>query len=206
MVGSWDRQSLIYAMTIGDGYINPRGILTIEHGLQQKAYVQLKYLLLKNAGFLAPTSKIARSIKHNKKGNKYYVSWRFNTISAFKKERNEFYPEGKKVISTALLKGLTPEIFAFWYTDDGGQGGKTAFGMVLDVSAFSSIQKELLKKAIEEKFHIDVNYHDQKNVQGTLIATKFYFRRRNIENFINQIKPFFIPSLLYKLPHKGIYP
>ena len=172
--------------------------------LQQKAFVQLKYLLLKNAGFLTATCKVARSIKYDRKRNKYYVSWRFGTVSAFQEEKREFYPEQKKVIPTGLLERINPEILAFWYMDDGSQGGNTPHKLCTnDVSAFSSTEKQLLQKAIEEKFDVEIHSWHRRNIKRAIVATKFYFKRRNIESLIDQIKPFFIPSLLYKLPASG---
>lgn len=205
MVSSWDKKTLIYALTVtnlwfvlGDGSISPRGILSIDHGVQQKAFVQLKYILLKNAGFLAKTSEISRSYRRRKEG-KYTVSYRFNTRSLFQKERKNFYAreneKDKKHIPTDFLELLNPGILAFWYMDDGSREN-SPLGMHLDVTNFSKKEQLDIEMAIKEKFDIDTSFHDREQN-----SVKLNFKSRNIESLISKIKPFFIPSLLYKLPN-----
>ena len=51
-ISSWDRKTLIYALTIGDGSIHERNRLEITHGQKQKSYTQFKYHILKQANLL----------------------------------------------------------------------------------------------------------------------------------------------------------
>ena len=87
-ISSWDGKSLYYAFTIGDGFIDKKGTLIIDHGWREKAYAQFKHHILRKAGLLAPTSKITRTIRFTAKES---VSWRFNTIENFIKQIRPFF-------------------------------------------------------------------------------------------------------------------
>lgn len=48
-----ESKKIIYALIIGDGYVNRRGCLTIEHSNKQFDYLNWKYNLLKKFNFLS---------------------------------------------------------------------------------------------------------------------------------------------------------
>lgn len=81
--------------------------------------------------------------------------------------------------------------------DHGGRnsGKKSSKGMVFDVSNFTFDDQLKLKNLLEKKFLCGVTIH-KRNTQYK--NTKLYIRS-SAEHFCNLIRPYIIPSMLYKL-------
>lgn len=97
-----------------------------------------QFLMLQQWKVLTPKCFPKQVVNFNKKRNKYYVSYRFNTRALFKNERNLFYLNNKKNLPLNFEEILNAQVLALWFMDDGGLGGNTVDGFVLDVSAFTT--------------------------------------------------------------------
>ena len=95
-VVSWKEQSFIYGSLLGDAYINKYGAITFSQGWKQKGFCTWKFLMLKQWNVLTTECFPVRVVNFNKKRQKYYVSYRFNTRSIFKKERQMFFLQKNK--------------------------------------------------------------------------------------------------------------
>ena len=201
----WDKQSFIYGLFLGDAYINRYGAITLNQGWKQKGFLTWKYLMLKQWNVLTNKSFPVRVINFNKKRNKYYVSYRFNTKSLFKIERNLFFPltvnkqslsKSKKALPLNFEEIINAQVLALWFMDDGGLGGNTALGLVLDVSAFTTTEQVFIQQVLDKKFHLKTSLHIYNKNKNHV---KLYFKKESVEVFKNLIKPYIVPSLKYKI-------
>jgi LAGLIDADG DNA endonuclease family len=131
--------SIIIGCILGDVYLNKYGTLTLEHSIEQSDYIYWKYEKLKELNFLTETSEPKLVTRIHPKTKKETKSLRFNTKSLFKQERSLFYHDGIKVIPSKFETICTCPLtcLAFLFMDDGGRGGNTPLGLVLDLSAYS---------------------------------------------------------------------
>lgn len=88
---------------------------------------------------------------------------------------------------------LDPLCLALWFMDDGGKGGNTPLGLVLDISGFQNYEQLIIQHTFLEKFDIETSFHCSGN------SVKLYFRRSTVYIFVELIAPFIIPSMMYKL-------
>ena len=83
--------------------------------------------------------------------------------------------------------------------DDGGRGGKTKYGLVIDVSSFTREDQALLQAVLLNKFSLQTSLQSH----GTSIAgrpsTKIYIKRESGLTFYNIVDPYVIPSMRWKL-------
>lgn len=200
----WDKQSFIYGLLLGDAYINKYGAITLNQGWKQKVFLTWKYLMLKQWNVLTDKSFPVKVVNLNKKRNAYYVSYRFNTKSLFKTERDLFFPliaakknkKSKKALPLNFEEILNAQVLALWFMDDGGLGGNTALGLVLDVSAFTAQEQVFIQQVLDQKFHLKTSLHIYNKDKNHV---KLYFKKESVEVFKTLIKPYIIPSLRYKI-------
>lgn len=190
---------LVVGTVLGDASINKYGALTIDHAETQRSYVEWKHQQFRDLGALAPGSKISQVVRIDKRTCTETYSCRFFTRSVYKRERELFYPEGKKFIPNQLEDMLDPLGLAVWFMDDGGRGGKTKYGLVIDVSGFTREDQALLQTVLLNKFSLQTSLQSH----GTSIAgrpsTKIYIKRESGLTFYNIVDPYVIPSMRWKL-------
>lgn len=125
----------------------------------------------------------------------------FNTL------RDRIYVDSYKSIDPHALKMLDFEALAILYMSDGCLGkfirsnGKPSYSLTINLCRLSYGDLLLVKKAIKD--HLDLEF----NVVKT--GTKYYtlrLRSKDLEKFMNGIKPFVLPSFYYKLDFRTIDP
>lgn len=197
-----ESKNIVTSFVLGDGHLNPRGCLTIEHGIKQKEYLFWKYYLLRELNILSKKSFPVLTSRIDSRTNFSTFSYRFNTRNLFIDLRNKFYKSDnrhpKKIFPLYLKKEITPAMIAIWFMDDGGIGGNTKLGLVIDISNFSSECQNLIKKIFWEKFKIKTSFHNGISSRGNLTC-KLYFMRETIEKFYFLISPYIVESMKYKL-------
>ena len=167
---------------LGDGCLlwTTRGYcLRIHQGIRQKGYVEWKYQIMKSLVNTPPKFD----------GNGYF----FRTVSnpIFIEYRKKFYRRKQKKIPDNLRNLLTPLGLAVWIMDDGSRDK----GCVrISTHNFSYPDQLKLRKTLKAKFGIKSNILKAKD--------KFWLwiRSESIPNLVRLVKPYFIPSMLYKLP------
>jgi len=139
---------------------------------KQKEYLFWKYKILKEFVLSPPTYQ-----KHTK-------SWQFRTIShpEFTKLRNEFYPDGRKVIPDAINDVLkSPLSIAIWYMDDGAlHTRKDTF--ILNTQSFSREDNGKLQKCLKDNFNISANLNRDK------VYWRIYVQKNSAKHFENMVK------------------
>lgn len=179
-----EQKSIIVGKLLGDGSLRRKvnTLLEINHSYKQKDYVFWLYEKFKKYVATPPKLRVSGT-------NRF--SYRFTTLSS--PELNEFYEtfytkNHKKFISQDIrLNSLT---LAIWFMDDGCKSRRSVY---LNTQQFSFDEQLILLELLK---HL--------NLKATLNKDKNYYRIRfsgeSIDEFIDMVKPYVLPSMLYKLP------
>ena len=179
-------------MRMGKGAINAN--FKVEQGLVQKEYVLWKYDILKPLVFTEP--KI--SYRYDQKKEKYPKSWWFRTIRhpLLTEVYNTFYipkgyKTGKKIVPKHIVHLLDSFGLAIWVMDDGSYHKG-----VIDISTYSFLLPEikLLQNTLKEKFNVDMRYYKDRDK-----GYRMYCNMKETKKLIQTIKPYIIPSMMYKI-------
>jgi hypothetical protein len=179
-------------MRIGEGAKNAN--LKIEHGLEQKKYVEWKYQILKPFVFTEPKL----SYRYREDGEKYEKSWWFRTLRHpfFTQIYHQFYQgdghrNGKKIIPKSLKYDLNPFIFAIWIMDDGSYSRGA-----IDISTycFSLDEIQFLQECILYAFKIESKFYRDRDK-----GYRMYFSKQETRKVIDIICLHIIPSMKYKI-------
>lgn len=126
-------------------------------------------------------------------------SYTIRTIShpAFTELREEFYPEGKKILPAKLIEYLkNPLVLAVWFMDDGNcvmRNGNLR-GFHLNTQSFSEDENTMLTSLLREVY--GVRFCLEKNHTYHRIGV---WEKESRQLFRRIIEPYIIPSLHYKL-------
>lgn len=190
----WD---VIIGSLLGDARLECRSVglrspitarLRVHHGEKQKEYVFWKYQILKNFVLKVPQE----SLWDNPKRNLHEVSWYFHTKSfkEFGILYKYFYQEGVKILPENIFDFLTPRVIAIWFMDDGSNNGEN---ITMNTHGFS----------YEEQMCIASFFKNRHAMNPTIVKdrTKFKlaFGRLDYGKFIDIVRPFVIPSMIYKI-------
>jgi hypothetical protein len=186
-----EQRDVVIGCILGDGYVYPNGRLQIEHCFQQSDYVCWKYKQLSNL----VSGPIAECNRYDNRTNRTYKSSRFYTKILFQEYRSLFYQDGKKHVPSNLENLLrNPLALAVWFMDDGGKGGNSPKGMVINTSCFQINEQEILKDCLKVNFGIGTNIHKVGS------GFQLYITANYADTFFQLISKSIIPSMLYKLP------
>lgn len=196
---SKEQKSILIALLIGDGTISSNYVFKLSHSTHQRAFLEWKINLLntlgiKNNGIKEYVSKAG----YNEGKQVLYSQMSINpTIKALR--RTIYTP--KKTLSRKLLNWLTPLGLAIWYMDDGHINVNTS-------SQRSSIQHTIkIATCVDEstanmilqyfKEVWNITFRLFREGKGTFSVASS--SEADCENFIKLVKPYIIPSLLYKI-------
>ena len=196
-------KEMIWGSLLGDAYCNFRGCITLEHSVQSTPYVFWKWQLLGRENMLTQTSLPRLVHRQDRRNGRHTHSLRFNTRTLFQEERALFYPLVKNravksvpPLSTMCCR-LTPAALAVWYMDDGGPGGKSKRGCVIDVSCWGERGGNQIQVALETIFQLETSFHGRHGGSGV----KLFIPERSVGRFKELITPYIIPSMYYKIAH-----
>ena len=190
-------------LILGDGYI--------DSGVNKRAF-RIKSI---NKDFIEKIKEDIDScntfntyIKHTKGYvDKYKVNhkdyWEF-VISAhpyFAKKYHNFYDDYKKrKITTEVINWLTPNGLANWYMSDGyvclvgiRSGKITGRRIEICTDRYTKNDVFMICKKLNERFNLEFSPIKRGENYRIRLKTKDY------SNFINLIKPYIVPSMIYKL-------
>jgi len=113
-----------------------------------------------------------------------------------------FYQNGKKIVTKKILDKLQPLGLAVWYMDDGSYSDRK---LTLSTQSFEYGGNIIIQRYFKEKFNINFCIEKINGVQfGNRFYNKLYYRLilnkiRDIFRFVEMVKPFIHPSLVYKI-------
>ena len=182
LLSSLQRQ-LIVGSLLGDAYLMPTTsgyCFRVNHGLQQRDYVDWKFNLL--ARFVRTPPR--------ESGKCYY--FRTVTHPEFSLYREFFYANSRKVVPVELLhEQFTEFSLAVWLMDDGAAEGKQ---LRLNTQSFSHSENQMLLNFLRAKFGIEARLNRDKDRYRLRITDASVSRLKRL------VCPHLIPSMLYKLP------
>lgn len=193
-------KNLLIAMSLGDGYINPKGYLHLLHSQKQKDYLEYKYNLIKD---ICKSGIKSTRIKGHRDTPYYYRVYLITRINRFLKAlRKSLYIENKKFISRSILNRIDDRGLAIWWMDDGCRSPQYRNGKIHSVNYILStnISKEenqIIVDWLVDKYSIRPNIIKQKD-KYVLV-----FHTRDGRKFSNIIRPYIIPSMQYKINPVG---
>ena len=211
-------KSILIGLLLGDGYIDEKGRIQIEHGEKQKEYCIYKAKLLHSVCG-GKDIKVHEYIRKRSilKDKKQFKEDTFTTYS-FKKQSQSFIPirqilydeNRKKHISEEILQYLTPEAIALWWMDDGcltkkytyNNGIKKHCGYTLRICTYlPKEQNELIQKFFRDNYQIEWNV---VKADGAKDDTQWMLRCGSIEGrkFLNIVREYInknVPSMSYKV-------
>jgi len=117
----------------------------------------------------------------------------------FLNERMRWYPNGKKIIPKNLV--LNPVVLAHWYMGDGSVSvPKGRLQVRLHTNGFMDSDVTFLIKMMHKQFGLQGFI---THWRGQPIIT---FQHKNASKFISLVKPFLVPSFIYKAPNNPWVP
>ena len=211
-------KSILIGLLLGDGYIDDKGRICIEHGEKQKEYCIYKAKLLHSVCG-GRDIKVHEYVRNHSilKDKKQFKESTFTTYS-FKKQSQSFIPirqllydnNRKKCISAEILQYITEETLALWWMDDGcltkkytyQNGERKHCGYTLRLCTYlPKEQNEIIQKFFEDKYQMKWNV---VKADGAKDESQWMLRCGSIEGrkFLNIIRDYIIknvPSLSYKV-------
>lgn len=208
-------KAILIGLLLGDGYINDKGRIEIEHCIEQKEYCIYKAKLLHSVcggkDINVHEYERTRSIR---KDGKEWKSNTFTTVS-FKKQSKHFIQfrellydktTRKKVITQEVLDLLNPLSIALWWLDDGSlvrkqNRNKTlgSYGLML-YTYLPKDQNELIQKYFLEKYNMKWNVVPaNKHKENQYMLRCGQTEGRKFLNIIREIVLKNVPSMQYKV-------
>lgn len=190
------KKAILIGMILGDAYLQKTGEknarIRLEHCEKQKDYLEWKGSQFPEF-FLGKPSEIKRFNPVFKKEYKY-IRWQSNASPEIGKFRQIFYQNGQKIIPEELSKLLTlPLSLAVWFMDDGYFYPRDKMAYIY-IPKLSIEEQERLLETLKNNFSLEVKIKVKK--RGNLVLV---FSVKDTQALILLIKPFVIPSMIYKI-------
>lgn len=199
-------KGLLLALCLGDGCLrkpHPKtGAVQLEigHSIKQLAYCTYKRDIVHNIFGNKPPKIGIREVKVK---DKVYKTCRFTKCNDyFIALRKVLYPYGRKTITRELLNMLDLQGIAIWYMDDGScyfkqseiDGHSICIDLRISTDCFTYEEHQIIVDYFREVW--DINFY------------AFYSKTRDVYcirankqaaiKFLDMIKPYVIPEMLYK--------
>jgi hypothetical protein len=136
----------------------------------------------------------------SKLGAKTFGTIIFDTLTypAFNQFHELFYKEGVKVVPANIDQFLTPRALAYWFEDDGGADRS---GYILHTNCFTLSDVNLLVSILKQKFSLDCSVHTRHDRAKK--PYMIYIKSCSAAKFAFLVKPYMVPSMMYKLDLRG---
>lgn len=193
---SSEERRIVIGSLLGDAMIDKYYQFSVGHCEAQLEYIDWLYSKLKNICTRPPV----RNIKVTT--DKKYVSYKISSYVTDEMEelRNEFYPEGKKIVPK-IVHEIDALSLAIWYMDDGGTQwydtktkGVRAVAKLFSLG-FSDKDHDFLIDILRQKWGLIPR--KTKHKSGCNIFLQFS-ADDSVELF-NIMRPHFCSSMLYKI-------
>lgn len=196
------QKQVILGSLLGDMWIYRNGHkglnpeLGIKHSLKQKEYILWKYEILRN---------LARGVPTEFNGSGYgkgtrMVAFQSQSLSCLIPIFNATHRGGLKCVTEEWLSMIThPIAIATWFMDDGCRHNPNQFSFALGRSESDAC--ELLRSFMREKWDINtiIYTHIGKVGRRDIVQKYLHTNTRDSEKLKTLIKPYIIPSMMYKI-------
>jgi hypothetical protein len=150
----------------------------------QKDYLFFKYNFLLERGYVSKNPPVYM------KGDSYrFDTYCYSNLLWFYKI---FYKNKIKVLPELnnLIQYLTPLALAIWIMDEGTFKSP---GVRITINNFTKEEGERLIEILQIKYSIESSLHKNKN------RYQLYIKKESMKILIDLVKPYFHPTMLYKL-------
>ncbi len=193
---SQEQKEIIHGCMLGDLHAERRNLngntrLQFKYSIIYSEYVDHLFNIFKIFTGTAPINLSYFDSRENKQ--KTYESIKFQTFSlpCFNIFREVYYnSNGIKIIPNNIENLLTARGLAHWIMDD---GYNSLNGLYLCTESFSKLENELLIEVLKNKFNLECGLHKHTN------GFRIYIWGSSKQNLVDLVKPYFLPSLYYKL-------
>ena len=181
------QKEFLVGTLLGDGCLlwTTRGYcFRAHHGAKQKKYIEWKYTIMKELVNTPPKQSCG--------------SYYFRTVSnpVFSEYRQIFYRGDRKIVPDNLGDLLSPLGLAVWIMDDGSRDK----GCIrISSHNFNYSEHLKLQQILQAKFGI------KANIQKAQSRFWLWIRSESSDRIVSLIRPYFIPSMLYKLPRNDYF-
>lgn len=189
------QRAILVGMILGDCYLQKTGDrnarIRLEHSDKQREYLLWKGKQFPELFQGKPKSLIRYNPVYKREYS--YFRWQSNASPEIGKFRRLFYKDGKKLVPKELPKYFKENLsLAIWFMDDGYlyQRDKTAY---LYIPKYSKEETKILIQTLKSNFSLDVALKRKKRGELVLIFNVVQTRK-----LIDLLKPYIIPSMLYK--------
>lgn len=186
-----EQQQIIVGCTLGDLYIRQIGKFSrLVFEQKNKEYLFYLYYIFENFTRTPPKERLQKRLTTSDTKS----TWYFSTIShpLIHNYRLLFYPDNKKIIPNNLESILTPRGLAHWFMDDGSY--QNSFR--ISTAGFTSDDNKYLILILKNIFGINASLQGPSSKTGYLTI---YILADSKALFVDIIKPYIVPSMLYKL-------
>lgn len=196
-------RSAIVGMIIGDGCISKRRGRSEAYFQMSHCEKQYEYLLWKQKFLNTITSSTIHRVKKELNG-KIFKGYHLGTKQHpfFTRFYKRFYHNGHKVVDEYLVKKISPLALAIIFMDNGTyryNPNKKNITFYLCTQAFDYANQLLLKKSLKIKYDLDWNINKANKTKSGNYNYRLRLANRHNDKFVEIIKSFIIPCMLYKL-------
>ncbi len=203
---------ILYGTMMGDSkrqHTKLNSIAGFKHSTKQKEYLFWKFNEFKS---VCKEKNLKHYSQYDKRYDKIYEGWTFYTKANTDVETciKEFYKSGVKEVSIKILEYLTPLSIAVLYMDDGTTDFFHRFIIKDDykytprfkfcTDSFSIESCNNIVKWFKSKYNINT-YLIERELK-TKMGYRVVIHNNSIEDFISLIRPYIIPSMLYKIDYE----
>lgn len=188
-----EQTQVIIGSLLGDGCVSYSGKnskncrLQISHSITQLDYLKYKYNILESLCNKGITIR-NRTDKRFKNPEYQQCELKTKSLKVFTHYRKRWYSNNIK-----SLKGMTNVLdlnalgLAIWFMDDGNKAGNSC---MLNTQGFQRDEVIYLQWILQKNFSVLTNLRKDNSI---------YIKQKSYKTFINQIKPYIIDSMLYKI-------
>lgn len=204
-----NRQSLLLAMMLGDGYAYGKlnKLLEFCHHLPQQEYAEWKLELLKR--HVHPNTTLVSKV-HTPPQVCVRTPCHHRITAAWKK----LYQDGRKVITSQVLESINDLGVAIWYMDDGNALWRTKtrhgnnakdpriLSIQLNTHAFSKSENELIVEWFQDKYSILFRVYEDSRGKGYFLRVS---QKEHVNRFIQLVAPYvnLVDCMKYKIDYQA---
>lgn len=205
---TYRQKKIIYGGLLGDASKMSSSSIKMKQSTKQREYLMWKYEQLREH---ASPKSLQEHSYYDYRYEKEYHTIMFYTYANTDIETiiHQFYNSGKKVVTAEILDNLDELALAVWFMDD----GKTGWSFLdrekrgwnckpestLCTECFSEEENNLTCQWFKEKWEINCFLRKQRKPGQFRIV----FSTSTVDIFHNLMRPFFIPSMLYKIDYEA---
>jgi hypothetical protein len=195
----------IYAFTFGDGCITypvknkphhkVQARLSVTHIVDNADYILWKKSILEELTNVHMYENVGRD------GRRNTLTLHTNRHPLYTAVRERMYYHGRKTIDPHFLKHLDWEVLAIFYMDDGCyKNGTKEEAIYLSTNCFTYAEQEMFCFHLFKKFGLKFTINKHMGSYRLRLSSK------DVDKFMQGVKPFILPSFQYKLSSECLAP